>query len=121
MLNNKKPGLDKRLKPKFSAVDKQKLYSEWKVSGLSKSEFCKKEGLVFSIFLRWCQEFSCHEPGSGLSLKKSQVFSVSKNTTKKLETPMLIEIKLPNGMTFSTSFKLTCFLSLLKDLNYALN
>ncbi len=36
------------------------------------------------------------------------------------EAPMLIEVKLPNGMRFSTSFKLTCFLSLLKDLGYAM-
>ncbi len=73
--------LNKVLKSKFNAIEKQRLYSN----------------------------------------KKSSISSVSKNTIKTLEAPMLIEVKLPGGMVFSTSFQLTCFLSLLKDLSTVLN
>ena len=44
-----------------------------------------------------------------------------RDTTKKSEMPILIEIKLANGLAFHTSFTLNRFISLLKNVNYALN
>lgn len=114
MLNNKKSNFDNNARSTHSRLDKQKIFSEWKTSGLSKSEFCKKKILKLSVFSSWCRELSSNQ--SKLLLKKNSIFSVLKNIDKEPKAPVLIEITLPSGMIFSTSFKLTSFLSFLKDM-----
>ncbi len=72
MLKSEKPNFNnKEVKSKITMLDKQNLYSEWKVSRLSKPIFCKKKKLALSTFSRWCQVFSCSEVR--LSLKKSTI------------------------------------------------
>lgn len=46
--------------------------------------------------------------------ERSGIDSSLRNTTKKSEMPILIEIKLANGLAFHTSFTLNRFISLLK-------
>lgn len=67
-----------------------------------------------------CNTADKQSHGLAGSIKKNAISSTSGGTTKKLQMPVLVEVKLPGDMSFSTSFKLTCFLSLLKDLNHVL-
>lgn len=110
--------LGRRLKRTFSQEEKQKFCAEWKDSGLSKFRFCKERGLVLSAFSQWCRKFQSHKGKS--TSKKGWLALVPKEAASKSRELILFEVKLPNGMVFSTSFELTQLLTLLKDLNNAL-
>lgn len=114
--NKKSVFLKKNLKHIFSLEDKRKFYFEWENSGLSKSKFCKKKGLLLSSFSRWCKEFSFDK--SNRSSQEDEISSILKNIP--CEKSILVEIKLPNGMMFSSSFELPYFILFLKSLSCAL-
>jgi len=50
--------LKRKSQRNFSLEDKKRLYSEWQASGLSQLNFCKKKGLVLSVFSEWCRKLS---------------------------------------------------------------
>lgn len=109
--------LKKAPKRKFTLEEKKRLYFEWKAGNLTKSKFCKEKGVALSDFSQWCQIFSVN--GRGVSAKKS-AGSMLDSIGKASEEPVLVEIRLPTGMVFSTSLNLPCLLSLLTDVGQRL-
>jgi hypothetical protein len=112
----KTDSLGRRIKRIFSQEDKQKFYVEWKASGLNKSRFCKEKGLTTTAFLLWCKKFADND--SKPSVKKAWIPMVSKNTDTDKDT-ISVDIRFPNGMSFTTSLDLPRFLSMLKELSHA--
>lgn len=105
----KRDAIGRRAKRFFSHEDKQKLFHEWRNSGLRKSQFSKEKGLSSTAFALWCKTFET---------KKDWLPLVSKETTLPLPL-ILFEVTIPNGMVFKTSFNPTEFLSFLKSLEDA--
>ena len=53
-----KPAKTKRDRRNFSQAEKQRLYQEWKLSGLNRHKFCEKHDLVLSAFGKWCRKIA---------------------------------------------------------------
>lgn len=57
----KSKNVKRRPKRKFTLEDKQKLYSEWKRSGLTMTRFCKEKDLIHSAFSNWRKKFASEQ------------------------------------------------------------
>jgi len=68
----------------------------WRVSGMSRPEYCRKHGLKYSTFLTWFKlEKDTEVPGKFVALPQSQ------------EHPEMIAISFPNGIRLEYSGALT--------------
>jgi hypothetical protein len=49
---------------KFTNEQITRYISDWQTSGLSKSKFCKLQGLTYHVFLYWVTKYSTPKPPS---------------------------------------------------------
>ena len=71
--------------------DKLHYYQRWKKSGLSRSAFCRREGLRIPTFCKWIKQFEKN--------KKSEVsFIPLPIKEEKKVTDQSVEIQFPNGL-----------------------
>lgn len=88
MINNieiqKSKIIKRRPKRRFSLGDKQKLYTQWKKSGLTMTKFCKEKDLVHSAFSNWRKKFS-----SGQTVKNKNYWMPVVTKEKTLENDYL--------------------------------
>lgn len=48
----------KRQRRRLSADQWQMIFADWRVSGLSKTGYCKAQGITYSCFIRWYRRLS---------------------------------------------------------------
>ena len=132
-----KEGLDKcgfegpDYRPRLSREAKAGLYEKWKKSGLSKSSFCRREGLSLSLFYKWCVQVVREErrkEGLGIdgfdatllngSMKLRPVELVR---AKAVAEPMALEVSLPGEVKVRLSVEMSAVGQLLRELIDATN
>jgi transposase-like protein len=106
----------KRNRREFSLEEKQKLFEQWKVSGLNKNQFCKQHDLVLSAFSKWCRQFMIPKANDKLKNYWTPVLLKANEATKEEVT---VEVAMPNQMTMRFRIKLSSLNGLLKELYHA--
>jgi len=99
------------IKKPLSWEDKVKLCNAWKKTGMSKSEFARRNRLSISVFCKWCKNLWPDETKS--LIKKTKENNNSdwvqiNNTAGALAilpktTSSAVEIKFPNGLVINMS------------------
>lgn len=103
----------------FSIDEKQKLYQQWKLSGVNKNQFCKQNDLVASAFSKWCRKFSSNETIS--TTQSNWVPVISKNEISELpKSPTLIEIKISNPTKIIIFLFMLSLVLVLKEMFHAI-
>ncbi len=95
--------------------EKVKICERWKLSGLSKVTYCKRNRLVVSTFCSWCDRL-WPKVNAG---QFCQVAGVSVTNKKTQELPITIEVCLPNQVSAKVSLHEDQVLNLIKGLVYA--
>lgn len=106
----------KRNRREFSLEEKQRLFEQWKVSGLNKNQFCKQHDLVLSTFSKWCRQFMIPKANDKLKNYWTPVLLKANEGTREEVT---VEVAMPNQMTMRFRIKLSSLNTLLKELYHA--
>ena len=94
MEQDKKTVAKKSVK-KWTEEEKQSYCKAWQKSGLSRSGFCRREGLSFPTFCNWLKR---QNTASHLAVPRMEfmVAPILKESSAKEE--QILEVRLPNGL-----------------------
>ena len=95
----------------LSWEDKVNLCNTWKKTGMSKSEFARRNRLSISVFCKWCKNLWPDESKSHIKRAKEHNNSDWVQINNKAEpltilpktSSSAVEIKFPNGLVISMS------------------
>jgi len=102
---------DNMIKKALSWEDKVNLCNDWKKTGMSKSEFARRNRLGISVFCKWCKDLWPDETKSPIKKAKENNNSDWVQINNKAESLTIlpktsssaVEIKFPNGLVISMS------------------
>lgn len=103
---------------KLSREEKQALCEKWKVSGLSRSAFCRREGLAIATFCTWCRK---HWPES-VAVKEPHLRQVTvrePEAQRYVDELLFIEVCFPNEIVARIKVVAPQLGSVLKELVHA--
>lgn len=101
----------------YTLEDKKKFYTQWKNSGIKKSDFCIQNNLSSSVFDKWCRKFALDK--NSAPSKNDWMPLIPKNNIATPKDELLkVKIKLPSSI--ETCLFLLVIILFLQALLYAI-
>lgn len=100
MMNELEQSQRKR-KPRRTEEEKITLCKQWQSSGLSRSDFCRRQGLTIATFCHWLKTFAIKSKNKNKKLEEATVEKMPflpLSTLASQQEEMKLEIQLPNGL-----------------------
>lgn len=115
-MNQTESSRKKSIENDASLEEKIALCNRWKASGLSKTQFCKKQGLTPAIFYRWCRRL-CSEPDHNQQPVLMTPVRIIENEDKENhESTVVLELSLPNQASARLSLPLASLGRVIREL-----
>lgn len=87
----------KKIVNHYTIEEKQKLCEQWKISGKTKSQFCKEHGIALATFYGWCTNFLPSSKKEKTNLLPIKIVN-EKKIVKRDDIETTLEIKITSQM-----------------------